>query len=60
MRGGRRELPGVVDEYRRRLLPLIVPITLLRRHLRRYPDGCTERQYFLDPDPRERMLHNLV
>ena len=56
----KRELLGVIDEYRRGLLPLIVPITLLRHHLRRHPDGYIERQYYLNPHPRELMLHNLI
>jgi uncharacterized protein YbgA (DUF1722 family)/uncharacterized protein YbbK (DUF523 family) len=56
----KRELLGVIDEFRRGLLPLIVPVTLLRHHLRRHPDGYIERQYYLNPHPRELMLRNLI
>ena len=56
----RRELLGVIDDYRRGLVPLIVPITLLRHHLRRHPDGYVERQYYLHPHPRELMLRNRI
>jgi uncharacterized protein YbgA (DUF1722 family)/uncharacterized protein YbbK (DUF523 family) len=56
----KRELLGVIDEYRRGLVPLIVPITLLRHHLRRLPDGYIERQYYLNPHPRDLMLRNLI
>lgn len=56
----RRELLGVIDDYRCGLVPLIVPITLLRHHLRRHPDGYVERQYYLHPHPRELMLRNRI
>ncbi|MBK8163522.1 MAG: DUF1722 domain-containing protein [Gammaproteobacteria bacterium] len=56
----RRELLEVFEEYRCGRIPLIVPLTLLRHHLRRHPDGYIERQYYLDPHPRELMLRNLI
>jgi uncharacterized protein YbgA (DUF1722 family) len=56
----KRELRGVIEDYRNGLLPLIVPVTLLRHHLRRHPDGYIERQYYLNPHPRELMLRNLI
>ena len=31
------ELLGLIEDYRQRLLPLIVPLTLLKHHLNRYP-----------------------
>jgi uncharacterized protein YbgA (DUF1722 family) len=30
----KKELAGVIDDYRRGLLPLVVPVTLLRHHIR--------------------------
>jgi hypothetical protein len=34
---GRLELLGLIEDYRQGLLPLIVPLTLLKHHLNRYP-----------------------
>lgn len=56
----KRELLGVIEDYRCGLLPLVVPVTLIRHHLRRHPDGYIERQYYLNPHPRELMLRNLI
>lgn len=52
------ELLEVIGNYRRGQIPLIVPITLLRHHLRRHPDPYITRQYYLKPHPEELMLRN--
>jgi uncharacterized protein YbgA (DUF1722 family) len=41
-------------------VPLIVPITLIRHHFRRYPDPYAMRQYYLSPHPKELMLRNRI
>jgi uncharacterized protein YbgA (DUF1722 family) len=56
----RAELGEVVDEYRRGLVPLIVPITLLRHHVRRLGQAYLEAQVYLNPHPKELMLRNHV
>jgi uncharacterized protein YbgA (DUF1722 family)/uncharacterized protein YbbK (DUF523 family) len=56
----RAELGEVVDEYRRGLVPLIVPITLLRHHVRRLGQAYLEEQVYLNPHPKELMLRNHV
>jgi len=55
------ELVETIDDYRRGLLPLIVPITLLEHHLRRHeaPEWI-RRQVYLHPYPKELMLRNHV
>lgn len=55
------ELLAQVEEYRLGLVPLVVPVTLLRHHLRRHevPEWIT-RQVYLNPYPRELMLRNHV
>ncbi|MCO4774071.1 MAG: DUF1722 domain-containing protein [Deltaproteobacteria bacterium] len=58
--GDRAELREVIDRYRRGLLPLVVPLTLLRHHFRRHPRGWVDQQVYLDPHPAELMLHNHV
>ena len=55
------ELLDVVDQMRNRILPLIVPITLLKHHLSRCetPDWV-RAQVYLSPYPGELMLRNHV
>jgi len=54
----RAELHQAIDGYRLRRMPLLVPITLLRHHLRRHPQPWAARQTYLDVDPREQILRN--
>jgi uncharacterized protein YbgA (DUF1722 family)/uncharacterized protein YbbK (DUF523 family) len=54
----KQELTDSIENYRRGLLPLIVPITLLRHHFRRHPDPYIDRCYYLQPHPDELMLLN--
>ena len=52
------ELLDEIDKYRHGQIPLIVPITLLKHHLRRHPDPYITRQHYLQPHPEELMLRN--
>jgi uncharacterized protein YbgA (DUF1722 family)/uncharacterized protein YbbK (DUF523 family) len=54
----RRELLSVIDDYRRGLVPLIVPITLIRHHVRRFGVAYLRGQVYLEPHPKELMLRN--
>ena len=56
----RRELADCIDEYRRGLIPLIVPLTLLRHHVRAHGIAYLAGQTYLDPHPRELMLRKHV
>jgi uncharacterized protein YbgA (DUF1722 family)/uncharacterized protein YbbK (DUF523 family) len=56
----RRELLGLVEDYRRGLLPLIVPLTLVRHHVRRFAVSYLAGQVYLEPHPKELMLLNHV
>ncbi len=56
----REELVETIEQYRQGLVPLIVPITLLRHHFRRYPEPYVMRQYYLSPHPKELMLRNRI
>jgi len=58
--GDKTELSEVVDDYKKGLLPLIVPITLLRHHFRRYPNDYISQSYYLSPHPGELMLLNTI
>jgi len=52
------ELVARIEEYRTGLLPLIVPITLLKHHFQRNPVPWIEEQTYLNPYPVELMLRN--
>jgi uncharacterized protein YbgA (DUF1722 family)/uncharacterized protein YbbK (DUF523 family) len=56
----RAELTEVIDEYRRGLVPLVVPLTLVKHHVRRLGVGYLADQVYLSPHPRELMLRNHV
>lgn len=56
----KREMLAVIDNYRRGQVPLVVPITLIRHYLRRFPDAYVSEQYYLAPHPDELMLRNQV
>jgi len=56
----RDELLTSVEAYRLGELPLIVPITLLRHHVRRHAVEYLHAQTYLDPHPRELALRNHV
>jgi len=54
------EMLEVIEQYRDGIVPLIVPITLLKHHFRRHPHDYIERQFYLSPHPQELMLRNLI
>ncbi len=56
----KRELLEVIDRYRNRLIPLVVPVTLFRHYVRKYNVHYLDRQVFLNPHPVELMLRNHV
>jgi len=57
----KREMVEVIDQYRLELIPLVVPITLLRHHLNRHPvPAWVRQQTYLNPYPQELMLRNHV
>jgi len=56
----RDELLTAIDDHRRGLVPLIVPITLVKHHVRRFGVEYLAGQVYLDPHPKELMLRNHV
>ena len=49
----RAELVALIDDYRRRLVPLIVPITLFRHYVREFDVAYLRGQVYLEPHPKE-------
>ena len=56
--GERREMLGLIREYRRGLVPLAAPLTRVRHHVRRLGVESLQGQEYLDPDPRELVLRH--
>jgi uncharacterized protein YbgA (DUF1722 family)/uncharacterized protein YbbK (DUF523 family) len=59
-REDRAELTETIERYRLGLVPLIVPLTLIRHHVRRQGIGYLRDQAYLEPHPHELMLLNHV
>ncbi len=53
-----RDLQQSIDDYQKQMLPLAVPLALLRHYSRLHPTAGLERQVYLDPHPQEWMLRN--
>jgi uncharacterized protein YbgA (DUF1722 family)/uncharacterized protein YbbK (DUF523 family) len=47
----RQELAELIHAYRRGEVPLLAPLTLLKHHLRRFPDDYALEQIYLNPHP---------
>lgn len=56
----KEELGQLIEQYRTGLVPLVVPVTLLRHHFRRHPVEWVLEQTYLSPYPYELMLRNHV
>lgn len=55
---GKREILASIEDFRLGLLPLIVPLTLLRYHVRLHEIEYLAGQLYFDPHPKELMLRN--
>lgn len=56
----RTEILDLIEEHRQGHVPLIVPLTLLRHHVRRHKVEYLQGQTYLEPHPRELSLRNHV
>ena len=56
----RTELTVVIEEYHQGLVPLIVPITLIKHYVMMYDVEYIQNQIYLNPHPKELMLRNYV
>ena len=52
------ELQDVIARYGQGLVPLLVPITLIKHYAGKYEDAYLKQQYYLKPHPLELMLRN--
>jgi len=56
----RHELLSLIDDYRRGLVPLIVPVTLVGHYVHRFEVSYLKGQTYLEPQPKELMLRKHV
>ena len=56
----KQELTETIDRYRRELVPLVVPLTLISHYVREYREPYLSSQAYLNPHPVELKLRNHV
>jgi len=56
----RQELEALLQDYRAGLVPLVVPLTLIRHYVRKHDATYLCGQTYLEPHPKELMLRNHV
>lgn len=56
----KQELQEIITAHRDGLVPLIVPVTLLKHYVRKHREPYLGRQIYLNPHPLELMLRNHV
>ncbi len=56
--GERAQLHAAIEDYHAGLLPLVVPITLLRFQIQKHAIEYLLGQLYFDPHPKELMLRN--
>jgi uncharacterized protein YbgA (DUF1722 family)/uncharacterized protein YbbK (DUF523 family) len=56
----KRDVLAAIEDYRRGLLPLVVPLALVRYDIRRHQVDYLAGQLYFDPHPKELMLRNHV
>lgn len=56
----RQELHELIQQYRQGIVPLIVPLTLLKHHFRQHPDPYVALQVYMQPHPEPLSLRNAI
>jgi uncharacterized protein YbgA (DUF1722 family) len=59
-RAEKEELLGVINRYHEHLVPLIVPLILLKHFVSKYDQHYLQQQVFISPHPAELILRNHV
>ncbi len=54
----RKEMAGTIEDYHRALVPLIVPVTMLKHYVIKHGIEHLKDQYYLSPHPMELKLRN--
>ena len=56
----RSEIDNLIEDYRQGLVPLVVPLTLVKHYVVRYEISYLRGQIYLNPHPKELKLRNYV
>lgn len=56
----KQEMQQLIGQYRAGIVPLVVPLTLLKHHFRRHPDRYIASQAYLQPHPDPLSLRNAL
>ena len=56
----KQEIQTVIDQYHQGIVPLVVPLTLLKHHFRQHPDPYVALQVYLQPHPENLSLRNAI
>ena len=56
----KQEVQYLIGQYLHGIVPLIVPLTLLKHHFRLHPDPYISRQVYLQPHPENLSLRNAI
>jgi uncharacterized protein YbgA (DUF1722 family)/uncharacterized protein YbbK (DUF523 family) len=56
----KQEVSQLIQQYRLGIVPLVVPLTLLKHHFRHHPDDYIARQVYLQPHPENLSLRNAL
>ncbi|MNH25236.1 hypothetical protein D3C79_852160 [compost metagenome] len=54
------EIRQLIHQYHDGIVPLVVPLTLLKHHLRGHPDPYVLQQVYLQPHPENLSLRNAI
>lgn len=58
--GDKQEIRRLIDQYMAGVVPLVVPMTLLKHHLQHHPDPYLLTQVYLQPHPENLSLRNAI
>jgi uncharacterized protein YbgA (DUF1722 family) len=54
----KQQIQHVIDQYRHGIVPLVVPLTLLKQHFHQHPNPYIAQQVYLQPPPENLCLRN--
>jgi uncharacterized protein YbgA (DUF1722 family) len=56
----KQDVLEAIEDFRRELVPIVVPLTLLRHYVKKHGISYIADQVYLQPHPKELMLRNHV
>ena len=56
----KKDVLAIIEDYRQGIIPLIVPITLMKHYVKKYKIRYLQNQFYLSPHPEELMLRYYI